>query len=164
MKTPELHVQRQANLECTHQYLYFVAETETIEIGNLKRYDLPEQGEIFVPTTELCKAIGEYAKSRNKRLPPDNIVGKHLTEILGPSKRATRIANLNRRPGYPIPSAKELRRRLNAKLKLNVIEPERDEQWESEQRKKEEREKEQRKKGQEKMSEKRERERKGSCQ
>jgi hypothetical protein len=98
MKTPELNVQRQANLEVTHQYLYFVAETETIEVDRLKRYDLPEQGDLFIPTTELYKAIGEYAKSRNKRLPPDNIVGMHLTKILGPSKRAKRTANVNRRP------------------------------------------------------------------
>jgi hypothetical protein len=160
MKTPELNVQRQANLEVTHQYLYFVAETETIEVDRLKRYDLPEQGALFIPTTELYKAVGEYAKSRNKRLPPDNIVGMHLTKILGPSKRATRTANVNRRPGYYIPSAKELRDALNAKLKLNVIESERDERWEGEQREREDREKEQKQKEQRDAREKRERERK----
>ena len=71
-----------------------------------------------ISTKELYGAYSDFTRHRGARPEATSSFGKVLTKICGHSKRLPANLNTKRPPGYSIPKAKELSKRVHRHLKI----------------------------------------------
>jgi len=114
-KTSELAQQQLLSAGSVEQWLQACAEMDAV--AGTAEYSVRELGNIN-STQDLYSAYTEFTRRRGARPESTPTFGKVLTKICGRAKRLPVIANPKRPPGYVIPKARELSKRIRRHLKI----------------------------------------------